>query len=99
MKTSALEYCVLVIAAITPLIIGVVYKILPRIPKVILPSLAPVVGILLGWLINWLGRQNISWLDMAQAGALAVFVREVFTNAVTKQLAQPDPEQPPDAQP
>jgi hypothetical protein len=25
---------------------------------------------------------------MAQAGALAVFVREVFTNAVTKQLGQ-----------
>jgi len=79
----------LAIAGATPLIVGLIYRLVPKIPKVVVPSITPVVGIGLGLLINWLGTKNLSWVDMAQAGALAVFVREVFTNAVTNQLAAP----------
>ena len=83
------EFWILAIAAVTPLVVGGVYKIVPKIPKLVLPCLTPVIGIVLGLLINWLAKHNLGWVDMAQAGALAVFVREVFNQAVTKQLTPP----------
>ena len=90
LPSNPTEYAVLAIAVLTPLIVGGVYKFVPNIPKVILPCLAPLIGILLGLVISWLSKMNLGWIDMAQAGALAVFVREVFNNAVTKQMATPD---------
>ena len=84
---STAEYWMLGIAALTPLIVGGIYKLAPKLPKLVLPASTPIVGILLGLGVNALASANLGWIDMAQAGALAVFVREVWTNAVTKQLA------------
>lgn len=85
--TDVLGYWDLAIAAISPLIVTGVAKIVPRIPKVLLPTMTPLVGIGVGLALNQLAGANLSWYDMGKAGALAVFVREVFNQAITKQLA------------
>lgn len=74
------------ISAVTPVIIWLVTLVAPKIPKPLLPMATPVVGIGLGLLMNKLGASNLGWVDMAQAGALAVFIREVVNQAITKQL-------------
>lgn len=73
------------IGAITPIIVWGLSKI-PNIPRPILPTVTPLVGVGLGFLLNWLGKQNLGWVDMAQAGALGVFIREVVNQWATKQL-------------
>lgn len=85
-KTVA-EYWTLLIAGVTPLVVTGVWKLVPKIPTVILPLMTPVLGIGLGLLINAVSKANLGWVDMASAGALAVFVREVFNQAITKRLA------------
>jgi hypothetical protein len=85
-KTVA-EYWTLLIAGVTPLIVTGVWKLVPKIPTVVLPLMTPVLGIGLGLLINAVSKANLGWVDMASAGALAVFVREVFNQAITKRLA------------
>lgn len=82
---STSEFWTFAIAGITPIIVWGVSKI-PNLPKAILPSITPVVGILLGVALNKLDASNLSWVDMGKAGALAVFIREVFNQWVTKQL-------------
>lgn len=79
------EFWTFAIAGITPVIVWLVSKI-PNLPKAVLPTITPLVGIGLGFALKWLGDANLSWVDMAQAGALSVFVREVFNQWVTKQL-------------
>lgn len=85
------QYWDLVIAAVTPLIVTGVWKVVPKIPKWVLPVSTPVIGILLGLAIDKLTTANLGWVDMAKAGALAVFIREVVNQAITKQLQPPDP--------
>ena len=80
----------LAIAAVAPIIVWLVAKIVPRVPRVVLPSITPLVGIGLGLLLNKLAGSHLGWMDMAKAGALAVFVREVTNQAITKQM-NPDP--------
>lgn len=100
LPTTAAGYWAMGIAVVTPLIVTGIYKLVPRIPKILLPCSTPVIGILLGFGVNWLAQQNLGWVDMAQAGALAVFLREVFTNAVTKQVSRSEvPASPPPAAP
>lgn len=77
------------ISAVTPIIVWLVTLVAPKIPKVLLPTATPLVGIGLGLLLNKLGASNLGWVDMAQAGALAVFIREVVNQAITKQLSPP----------
>lgn len=89
------EFWTLGIAALTPLIVGGIYKLMPKLPKLVLPISTPLIGILLGLAVNAMGKAELGWIDMAQAGALAVFIREVWTNAVTKQLSQPPSPTPP----
>jgi len=72
---------------VTPMIVYAVQWIIPNVPSQLLPMLTPLIGVLLGFLINWLGSKNLSWVDMAQAGALAVFVREAFNQNITKPIA------------
>lgn len=79
------------IALVTPLIVMGVYKLVPKIPKWVLPTITPFVGIGLGLGVNALTSADLGWVDMAKAGALAVFVREVINQAVTKQLASNTP--------
>lgn len=85
------QYWDLVIAAVTPLIVTGVWKLVPKIPKWVLPVSTPVIGILLGLALDKLTSANLGWVDMAKAGALAVFIREVVNQAITKQLQPPDP--------
>lgn len=85
------QYWDLVIAAVTPLIVTGVWKAVPKIPKWVLPVSTPVIGILLGLAMNSLAKANLGWVDMAKAGALAVFIREVVNQAITKQLMPPTP--------
>jgi len=77
----------LAIGAVTPIIVWLVSKIVPKIPKVLLPSITPLVGIGLGLLLNHFAGLNLTWFEMGKAGALAVFVREVTNQAITKRLA------------
>lgn len=88
------QYWDLAIAAVTPLLVTGISKVVPKLPKWVLPTVTPVIGIGLGLLINWLASANLGWVDMAKAGALAVFVREVINQAITKRLATPDPATP-----
>jgi len=80
----------LIIAAVTPVIVFGVSKVIPALPRAFLPAITPVLGILLGLLVNKLAGANLSWIDMAKAGALAVFVREVVNQTITKRLAESD---------
>jgi MFS superfamily sulfate permease-like transporter len=79
------------VSAITPVIIWLVGKYVPRVPRMLLPCLAPVVGIILGAALNKLAGANLGWVDMAQAGALAVFVRETVHQTITKRLSRAKP--------
>jgi len=79
------------ISLVTPLIIMGVYKLMPKIPKWVLPTITPLVGIGLGLAVNALTSANLGWVDMAKAGALAVFIREVINQAVTKNMTSSTP--------
>lgn len=93
------------IASVTPLIIHGIKTVVPRIPKPMLPISTPIVGVLLGLLVNWLAGKQLAWLDMTSAGAMAVFVREAWNQNVTRALvraheiptAPPPPPAPPAA--
>jgi hypothetical protein len=76
------------ITVVTPLIVAGISKLIPKLPKLVLPSITPLIGIGLGLGLNALQAANLSWIDMAQAGALAVFVREVFNQAVKSAMVQ-----------
>lgn len=84
-------YWDLAIAAISPIAVTLVAFVVPRLPKWVLPSMTPVVGIVVGLALNKLAGANLSWYDMGKAGALAVFVREVINQAITKRLASDVP--------
>lgn len=74
------------VAAVTPVLVWAIHSIVPKIPTVLLPSITPAIGLGLGYAINALAGANLGWVDMAEAGALAVFVREVVNQAITKRL-------------
>jgi len=82
---STLSY---LIAIIAPLFVAWVYKVMPNIPKVLIPCLGPVVGLVLGIGMNILGKAHLSAEEMAKAGMMAVFVREVFNQAIRTEMAQ-----------
>lgn len=90
LPTDVSSYWTYAISFITPLIIWIVRKAAPNIPTLLLPTITPFVGIGLGLLLNYLTKANLSWVDMAKAGALAVFIREVVNQAITKRL-EPQP--------
>jgi MFS superfamily sulfate permease-like transporter len=87
---SVADYWDLAIGAVSPMIIWGLAKVMPKIPRPFLPVLTPVVGIGVGALVNWLAGQNLTWFEMAKAGALAVFFREVVNQWVTKRMTEPD---------
>lgn len=78
------------VAAVTPMIVTFIHFAVPKLPKVILPSITPFIGLALGYVLNQLGAANLGWVDMAEAGALAVFIREITNQAITKRLETPD---------
>lgn len=93
-KTMA-QYWVLGIAAVTPLIVKGIKLAVPKVPKVLLPSITPLIGMGLGAALSALDAADLSWWDSAQAGALAVFVRETINQAVkSRQSETPTPPTP-----
>lgn len=89
------DFWTLGIAAVTPLLVTGIYKLVPKIPKLLLPVLTPFIGIGLGLLMNWLAGQNFAWFDLAKAGALAVFIREVINQAAKAALTPSTPKSEP----
>lgn len=80
------------IAVVVPLIVGGFRKLVPNIPPWLLPVSTPFVGIVLGAALKWLGASDMGWVDMAQAGAMAVMVRESFNQIVSKRMSsEPQP--------
>lgn len=78
------------IGIVAPILIWGLSKIAPKIPKPLLPTITPLVGVGLGFLINWLAGQNLSWFEAAKAGTMAVFFREIVNQWVTKKMAEPE---------
>lgn len=77
----------LAIGAVSPIIVWLVRLVVPKIPAVLLPTITPLIGIGLGLLLNQVAGANLGWMDMAKAGALAVFVREVVNQGITKRMS------------
>lgn len=82
---SKSQYWTLAISAITPMIVYLFGKI-PQLPRPILPVITPFVGVGLGLLLDKMTSLNFTWWDSAQAGALAVFIRESINQAIIKQM-------------
>ena len=82
------DFWTLAISGVTPLIMAAIYKWMPKVPKLLIPVATPFVGMGLGLAMNYLAKANLSWVDMAQAGALAVFIREVVNQAAKLALVQ-----------
>lgn len=86
LPTSLSGYWDLVIAALAPIIVTFVSKYVPKLPKNLLPVVAPVAGVVSAHVLSLLTNMHLSWFDAAKAGALAVFVREVINQNVSKYL-------------
>lgn len=74
------------IAAVTPILVWLIRKAVPTIPTPLLPTATPFIGLALGYALNKLADAHLDWVDMAKAGALAVFIRETVNQLVTKRL-------------
>lgn len=86
LPSTKTEFWKWAISAITPVIIWLCAKFIPKIPDGALPVLTPIVGIGLGYGLNALAGLHLGWVDMGQAGAVAVFIREVINQNVTQHL-------------
>ena len=86
LPSTSHEFWVYGIAIITPLLVGLIRKIVPQLPTWMLPVSTPFVGMALGAGLKALGASHLGWIDMAQAGALAVFVRESFNQVVSQRM-------------
>jgi len=75
------------VAFITPLIIQAVRWLVPKVPTWALPSMAPLVGLLVGLGTNALVGLHLSWVDCAALGTLGVGIREIVNQTVTKRIA------------
>jgi hypothetical protein len=73
------------ISCVTPVIVWLFGKI-PKLPRPVLPILTPFVGVILGLILRWLAGLNLGWVDMAQAGMVAVFIRESINQLITKKI-------------
>jgi len=89
LPTTKEDYWKWAVAAIVPAIVLGIRKIAPSIPKGMLPIITPILGLALGYGLKRLGMTNWGWVDMTQAGALAVFVREVFHQVTTGGMSEP----------
>lgn len=84
LPSSTSDFWTYAIAVIVPLLVGLMKKLVPKLPAWLLPVSTPFVGILLGAGLKALGAAEMTWVDMAQAGGLAVLVRESWNQIVTK---------------
>lgn len=80
------DYWDMAIMFVSPVVVWAIGHYFPKLPKVCLPLLTPVIGILAGIGVNIATDAHMGWWTMAKAGMLAVFVREVTNQTVTKGL-------------
>jgi hypothetical protein len=92
--TSLAQLWVFAVAAITPIILAGVKLAIPNVPSALIPCVAPVVGILIGFGLNALGGAHLAWVDMAIAGGLGVTIREIVDQAIIKQIGNGPPSSP-----
>lgn len=81
------EWFQLAIAAIAPMVVWGMRKMAPKVPTLLLPMSAPLIGIGLGALLKSSGTSDMSWFDAGSAGAMGVFMREIYNQGVTKPMA------------
>lgn len=81
------EWWRIAIAALSPVVVWGMRRIAPKVPTLLLPMSAPLIGLGLGALLKSSGTADLSWFDAGQAGAVGVFVREVVNQGVTKPMA------------
>ena len=74
------------IAVVVPILVNVFKKLVPNIPPWLLPVSTPFLGMALGAGLKALGASHMGWVDLAEAGGLAVLVRESFNQIVVKRL-------------
>lgn len=86
LPASQSEFWTFAIAIVVPLIVGGLKKLFPIIPKWALPISTPFVGLALGAALKALGAADMSWVDMGQAGAMAVMIRESWNKIVTEPI-------------
>lgn len=82
-----IDWSTLLIPVITPVLIALVKVFAPKIPKVALPILAPVLGAALDIILHYAGAGSGGPLLGALLGAAGVCVREVLDQV--KKLPQP----------
>lgn len=70
------------IAVVTPLLIALVKWGVPKIPGLVILSVAPFVGVVIGVALNAVSSANLAWVDSAQLGALGVYIRELVDQSV-----------------
>ncbi len=87
--TSTAQFWTFGIAAATPIIVNFLKKAVPQAPSWSLPLICPVLGIALGFAMNWVAGTKLTWIDGAQLGALGIAIRELTNQLVTKQLQPP----------
>lgn len=70
---------------------------IPQLPKEILPWITPVIGVILGLVMNWATKANFPWWSSAGAGAIAVAIYEAaknMTKAGPESALTPTPKPP-----
>lgn len=86
LPTTTTDFWVYGIAIIVPVLVNIFKKLVPNIPTWMLPVSTPFIGMALGAGLKALGWSQMGWVDMAQAGAMAVMIRESFNQIVVKQM-------------
>lgn len=82
------------IPLLTPIVIAALKYLWPRVPKVWLPFLAPVLGALAEIAGQAAGLSGGSVLTASLMGALGVWLREAYDQARKQSLHPPAPEPP-----
>lgn len=89
LPNTLVEYWQYAIPVVTPLVIAVLKKIGPKIPRRAMPLISPVLGIVLGIGMQLIMRQHFSWMSATLSGLLGgagTWLRE----AVDQNLVQPN---------
>lgn len=79
----------MVIVALTPIVIAGIKKLVPVIPGVMFPFIAPVVGLILNWISTFATGHAADPVVGAITGALGLWLRELVDQ--TKQTMTSDP--------
>jgi len=91
--------------AVTPITIsdteleGNLKNVYTDIRNELLPISTPFVGLVLGAILKWLGASHMTWIDMAEAGAMAVMIRESWNQIVNQGKPTPHGNGLPDQNP